>query len=174
MFTPGMEVWEAFSVLVPVDFPPARGFVMVQEDYGSPYKSVPPNGVYFRNWDGSGNRWYLDGDYDGATKESQRVWEGPAVTTGVWHDFLIHKRFATDRTGWIEGWFDGQPMTFYNGQTRLTDQQTMLTGATAAGFQLMHYRRAGMFPPDEYPDGLTLYFDDGRVGTSREIVEQDR
>jgi len=62
-------------------------------------------------------------------------------------------------------------VTFSNGSTRLTNQQTMLTGATSANFSLMHYRHAGMFPVSSYPNGLTLYFDEARVGTSRSAVE---
>jgi hypothetical protein len=31
-----------------------------------------------------------------------------------------------------------------------------------------------MFPTDRYPRGLTIYFDEARVGTTREIVEQGR
>jgi hypothetical protein len=36
----------------------------------------------------------------------------------------------------------------------------------------MQYRAAGMFPVERYPAGLTIYFDEARVGSTREIVEQ--
>lgn len=171
IFRPGTEIWEAYSIYIPNGFPSIPWFFMVQEDYGAPYNSTPPNAMWLQNWDGSGNRWYLGGDYDPATKSIKHVWDGPKVTTGIWHDFMVHKRFATDKSGWVELWFDGQQVRFNNGQTRLTNQQTMLTGATAAGFQLMHYRHANMFPVSKYPNGLTIYFDEARVGTSRSDVE---
>jgi hypothetical protein len=170
IFHPGDEVWESFSVYLPVGFPKFPYYLMFQEDYGAPFNSPPPNGVWMQNYDGTGNRFYITGNYDGATKTNVRVWSAPA-TPGVWHTWLVHKRFATDKSGWLEVWFDGQQVTFSNGSTRLTNQQTMLTGATSANFSLMHYRHAGMFPVSSYPNGLTLYFDEARVGTSRSAVE---
>jgi hypothetical protein len=47
----------------------------------------------------------------------------------------------------------------------------MLTGATSANFSLMQYRSAGMFPVSSYPNGLTVYFDEARVGTTRDVVD---
>jgi hypothetical protein len=35
----------------------------------------------------------------------------------------------------------------------------------------MQYRKAGMFPVSQYPNGLTIYFDELRVGSSRSSVE---
>jgi hypothetical protein len=170
MFHPGDEVWESFSVYIPNGFPSMPHFFMFQEDYGAPFNSPPPNGIWLQNYDATGNRFYITGNYDGAAKTEARVWS-TKVTTGVWHDWLVHKRFATDKSGWLELWFDGQQATFSNGSTRLTGQQTMLTGATTANFSLMQYRSAGMFPVSSYPNGLTIYFDEARVGTTRESVE---
>jgi len=34
----------------------------------------------------------------------------------------------------------------------------------------MQYRSAGMFPVSQYPDGLTIYFDEAKVGTTRESI----
>jgi hypothetical protein len=99
-----------------------------------------------------------------------RVWS-TKIVTGVWHDFMVHKRFATDKSGWLEVWFDGQQVTFSNGSTRLSNQQTMLTGATSANFSMMQYRSASMFPVSQYPNGLSIYFDELQVGTSRSSVE---
>jgi len=173
LFRPGDTVWEAFSVYVPDDFPPVPYFLMFQEDYGFPFHSVPPNGFYIQDLTGAGNRFYITGDYDPATKRGTQVWEGP-LTTGVWHDWLVHKKLTTDATGFLEVWLDGHPLTFINGGTRLSGQHTMLAGARSANFSLMQYRAAGMFPTDRYPRGLTIYFDEARVGTTREIVEQGR
>jgi len=170
IFHPGDEVWESFSLYLPAGFPSFPYYLMFQEDYGAPFNSPPPNGVWMQNYDGTGNRFYITGNYDGATKTNVHVWSAPA-TAGVWHTWLVHKRFATDKSGWLEVWFDGQQVTFSNGSTRLTNQQTMLTGATSANFSLMQYRHAGMFPVSSYPNGLTIYFDEARVGTSRSAVE---
>jgi len=171
LFKPGDTVWEAFSVFVPDDFPPVPYFLMFQEDYGFPFHSAPPNGFYIQNLGGDGNRFYITGDYDPATKRGERVWEGP-LTSGVWHDWLVHKKLAIDASGFLEVWLDGHPLTFTNGSTRLDRQHTMLAGASSANFSLMQYRAAGMFPVERYPAGLTIYFDEARVGSTREIVEQ--
>jgi hypothetical protein len=170
LFYPGDEVWESFSVYFPAGFPSVPYFLMFQEDYGAPFNSPPPNGIWLQNYDGTGNRFYVTGNYDGVAKTVARVWS-TKVTTGVWHDWMVHKRFATDKSGWLEVWFDGQQVTFSNGSTRLTNQQTMLTGATSANFGLLQYRSAGMFPVSSYPNGLTIYFDEARVGTTRESVQ---
>jgi len=170
IFHPGDEVWESFSVYIPNGFPSIPHFMMLQEDYGAPFNSPPPNGVWLQNFDGTGNKFYITGNYDAATKTNVRVWS-TKIVTGVWHDFMVHKRFATDKSGWLEVWFDGQQVVFDNGSTRLTGQQTMLSGATSANFSMMQYRSAGMFPVSQYPNGLTIYFDELRVGTSRSSVE---
>jgi hypothetical protein len=173
LFRPGDTVWETFSIYVPNDFPLVSHFMMFQEDYGPPFHSTPPNGFYIQNFEGTGNRFYITGDYDPATKKTTRVWSGP-LTTGVWHDWLVHKKLTPDESGFLEVWLDGRPLTFTNGSTHLGGQQTMLAGATRANFSLMQYRQAGMFPMDRYPDGLTIYFDEARVGSTREVVEQGR
>jgi hypothetical protein len=139
---------------------------MFQEDYGFPFHSAPPNGFYIQNLTGAGNRFYITGDYDPATKRGARVWEGP-LTTGVWHDWLVHKKLTTDASGFLEVWLDGHPLTFLHGRTRLSGQHTMLAGARSANFSLMQYRAAGMFPMDRWPAGLTIYFDEARVGSTR-------
>ena len=170
IFQPGQEVWEAFSVYIPNGLPRLPGYFLVEEDYGAPFNSTPPSALYLQD-NGSGNHWYVTGNYDAATKTNIHVWNGPAVTTGVWHDVVWHKRFATDKSGYIEMWFDGQQVVWYNGTTRLTNQQTMLTGATNANFSLMQYRKAGMFPLSSWPNGFTIYFDEARVGTTRSAVD---
>jgi len=170
LFRPGDEMWEGFSVYIPTGFPSVPHFFMFEEDYGAPFNSPPPNGIWLQNFDGTGNKFYITGNYDGSAKTVQRVWS-TKIVTGVWHDFVVHKRFATDKSGWLEVWFDGQQVTFSDGSTRLTNQQTMLTGATSANFSLMQYRSAGMFPVSSYPNGLTVYFDEARVGTTRDVVD---
>jgi hypothetical protein len=170
IFHPGDEIWERFSVYIPNGFPSVPHFMMFQEDYGAPFKSPPPNGVWLQNFDGTGNKFYITGNYDAATKTNVRVWSAKIVY-GVCHDFVVHTRSATDKSGWLEVWFDGQQVTFSNGSTRLSNQQTMLTGATSANFSMMQYRSASMFPVSQYPNGLSIYFDELQVGTSRSSVE---
>ena len=169
-FRSGDEIWEGFSVYVPNGFFSVPHFLMFQEDYGAPFNSPPPNGIWLQNFDGTGNKFFITGNYDAATKTNVRVWSAKIVT-GAWHEFIVHKRFATDKSGWLEVWFDGQQVTFSNGSTRLTGQQTMLSGATSANFSMMQYRSANMFPVRQYPNGLTIYFDEARVGSTRDVVE---
>lgn len=171
LFRPGDEVWEAWSVFVPGDFPlvqcPSGGcaevdgsthgsWFILQQDYGPPYHSVAPTEFKIAAYNGV-NHFELNGLIG-------LQWHAP-VPVGRWNDFLVHKRFATDATGWIEVWFNGQPIVFKNGSTRLTGIATLLPGATGAAFKLAQYRQYGMF------DQATLYFDEARVGTTRSAVE---
>lgn len=171
LFRPGDEVWEAWSVFIPADFPlvqcPVGGcteadgskhgpWFILQQDYGPPYHSVAPTEFKIAAYDGV-NHFELNGLIG-------LQWHAP-VPVGRWNDFLVHKRFATDATGWIEVWFNGQPIVFQNGSTRLTGIATMLSGATGAAFKLAQYRQYGMF------DQATIYFDEARVGTTRSAVE---
>jgi len=170
LLKPGQEVWEAWSLFVPSGFPSVPYFMMFQEDYGYPFHSTPPNGFYLQNFDGTGNRFFVTGDYDPVAKTAVRVWDAP-VAYGVWHDWLVHRKLALDTSGFLEVWLDGQAVTFDNNSTHLGGQHTMLAGATSANFGVIHYRKAGMFPVANYPNGLTLYFDEVRAGTTRDVVE---
>jgi len=136
-------------------------WMVIQQDYGRPYDSVPIV------------TWGLD-QRDGKTvlrlaRNAQYGWDWPwwePVPFDRWIDFVVHKKFAAeaDAGGFVEAWVDGLPLTFATGGTRLF-MQTMIAGATAYAFMLDSYRAVHMFPT------ATLYFDAARLGTSRAAVD---
>jgi len=86
-------------------------------------------------------------------------------------DFPQHTRFSTDpAVGFVELWVDAQPITLANGQTRYPCQTMLATHTGGAQFFLNNYHAAGMAGfADE-----TIYFDEAKVGTTRQSVEIPR
>jgi hypothetical protein len=155
LFAPGREVWEQFSVFFPTSFPTPTSWFLFQQDYGSPFNSVPPSAWYIAVYSGVPHL-QLTGLYNAGVV--QPIWHAP-LTRGVWHTFLVHKRFATDKTGFVEAWVDGSRVI------PLTYMQTMLGGATSASFYLNHYRDL-----DAITSSATIYFDEAKVGTTQSAV----
>lgn len=162
LFVPGDERWEAWSVWVPNSFPGIPNvpgnYVLMQEDYGAPYGEPPKVG-----WD----ILHVNGTDTFATGSAAVTVSHTPLVKGKWVDYLVHKRFANTPAGggFVEAWIDKVPVTFTTCNCKKLTAQTMISNAPTARFFLNAYRRAGMFPV------LDLYFDEARVGSTREIVE---
>ncbi|MBI5542377.1 MAG: heparin lyase I family protein [Deltaproteobacteria bacterium] len=171
LFRPGDEVWQAWSVYVPTNFPgiacgsgscPNGSWMLFQQDYGPPWDGSPSIG-----WDIN----FLGGVDSfamgrGVQYGKDKPWHMPLVK-GRWVDFLVHKKFANTVSGggFVEAWVDKQPITFSACNCTKLMTQTMHSTQSAVGFFINSYRAKGMF---EVTD---LYFDAVRIGTTRQGVE---
>ena len=153
-------------MFIPVGFPNSPYFIQFQEDYGAPFHSVAPVAFWIQNFDGKGNKIYITALYDSATKSAPHVWESGTDITGKWLRFLVNRKLSTSKTGFLQVWYNKAPVTFKSGLQRITNIQTMLTGATSANTGLIHYRAHGSIK-----GSATLYFDHLRLGTTRAAVE---
>jgi len=167
LFKPGDDLWQHWVIYVPTTFPTiASGkWVLFQEDYGPPWDGPPQIGWNILPIKGvqsfAMNR--------GAQYGVDTAWSMPLVK-GKWIDFLVHKKFTNTKTGggFVEAFVDGSPIAFApcGGCTKL-DMQTMHSSQSALGFFQNLYRALGTAPT------IDLYFDDIRIGTTREIVQAE-
>ena len=170
LLAPGQEYWEAWSLYVPSALPPitcgascTNPYFVFQEDYGPPYNGSPAIGWGFER---AGSADVLS-IRRGAQYGYDRVWEAPLVRD-AWIDFVVHKQMAntTAGGGFIEAWVDGTAITFSScGCARLLTQTMHADATSTYAFYLNHYREHGMFAEG------SVYFDGGRVGTTRRSVE---
>jgi len=170
LLKPGQEVWEAWSMYLPTNFPTSgcnvkpgcNPYFLFQEDYAPPWDGGSPQiGWDVLSLSGTDTFTMARGPQYGLDRPAHA-----AKVTGKWVDFLVHKKLANTVSGggFVEAWIDKVPITFSGGATRL-NMQTMHTTQSALGFFLASYRAVNMW------DAADVYFDGARVGTTRAIVE---
>lgn len=166
IFESGDEFWWNSEFLLPEDFPSSvPGWVTLLEGpYGEPFDGTPP---WHIEANGEHLQWSRNGTYDWDVP-----WQMPLLT-GRWIHVLVHERFAPD--GWVEMWVDGEPITFFPGNTynpaheapttRLQMQTLDASNAGGPNFAVIQsYRKKGMF------ETLTIYQGPMRIGETRASV----
>jgi hypothetical protein len=162
----GDEIWWSTKVFLPADFPASTpNFVtLLQGPYGQPWSGTPPFHV---EANGGVLKWQRNSTYDWDIP-----WQMPLVRN-QWVSFLIHERFGYD--GWFEMWVNGQPVTFFAGDThnpndvaptQRLDMQTMDSSNNALpnSIYLQSYRKKGMF------SSLTVFHGPLKIGTTRASI----
>lgn len=164
MFKPGDEAWIRVVPLIPKAVPPVTGWFQFAEVYGPPHGGSPPLGLSIIAVNGVNHF----AAFRGARYSYDRIWLGPEVD-GAWHEIILHERFATDSTGFVEIYFDGAQQTLANGQTRAAmvtlDPGVNWDGSTPNFLNVNQYRKAGMFAGT-----VTIYHGSPAVGSSRDSV----
>ena len=161
LFMEGDEIWQAWSVYVPAAVANAPdGWMVIEEDYGPPFAGPPAVGWAILFYDAP----VFAMDTEGSTQ-----WSTPLMTDR-WIDYLVHKRFSQSAaSGFVEAWVDGQPLTFSGcgGCTQLP-LATMSAGQTLLDLIMLQYRAIDASGAGDFMD---IYFDDVRIGTTRDVVE---
>ena len=109
--------------------------------------------------------------YDfGTTSNVGYPWIGPAVD-GQWHTAVVEAYYtAAPGQGWLQLWWDGQPVTFnsgpFAGQTRITGITTITDGAPAWPLDIDSYRSS-----DTDPGTVTIYHAAPEIGPTLASVE---
>jgi hypothetical protein len=150
----GDEFWLSTSFYIPQDFPSIPGWMGLIGVYGAPYNGTGPWGIEVAN-----NRlqWMRNRTYNWDVP-----WSMPLVK-GSWTTVLLHERFGSD--GWVEMWINGQPVSFFGRETKLSMQtKDGSNGGGPNSVRISQYRQAGMFETG------TLFFGALKIGTSRESV----
>jgi hypothetical protein len=164
---PGDDRWEAWSVLIPSDFPLVSGgnWFVVQQDFGSPFSGSPPVAFDIKD-DGTGaNQFVMDVCHD-ACGGVTTAWSGPQIEPDRWYRFVVHKYFSrSDNTGTVQLWLDGERQTFANGSRRYYTR-TLHANCTCIStdryrFYLNNYRADALSS-----DPVTVYFDGAEIGTN--------
>ncbi len=150
----GDEIWLQTKFMLPQDMPSVHGWMSLVSIYGAPFDGSSPWQIEVAD---NEIRWERNGTYDWDVP-----WRMPLVK-GSWVSVLLHERFASD--GWVEMWIDGQQVSFFGDDSRLS-MQTMDSsndgGPNAA--KIMQYREAGMF------NSASVYFGPLKLGTTRASV----
>ncbi|MFI5297589.1 MAG: hypothetical protein ACHREM_05775 [Polyangiales bacterium] len=178
LLKPGDDVWERWAIYVPSTFPAMvcpsgvtckNGvWLLFQEDYGPPWDGAPSIGWDILNLGGVDSFAIARGQYG-----SDNPWHMPLIKSR-WIEFLVHKKLANTATGGgsVEAFVDGSAVTF-----KTSDPASCVSGCTQLAMQTMHptmsgvaffmntYRAVGFAPL------VDLYFDVGRIGTTRASVE---
>ena len=151
---PGDEFWLATSFYIPTNFPSVPGWLSLVSIYGPPFAGSSPWQIEIA---GDRLQWMRNGTYG-----YDVPWQAPLVK-GSWVNVLLHERFATD--GWVEMWINGQQVSFFGRETKLS-MQTMdsSNGGGANAAKIMQYREAGMF------ESASVFFGPLKLGTTRESV----
>jgi hypothetical protein len=167
IFESGDEFWWNSEFLLPTDFPSSvPGWVTLLEGpYGEPFDGTPP---WHIEANGEHLQWSRNGTYDWDVP-----WQMPLVR-GRWVHVLVHELLAPD--GWVEMWVDGEPVTFFPGNTynpgheapttRLQMKTLDASNAGGPNFAVIQsYRKKGMF------ETLTIYQGPMRIGETRASVD---
>jgi len=138
MFAPGDDYFVSVPILIPASFPAVnKGWWQVAELYGKPYGGSPPIGVYLWNVSGT-NRFILQ------RQGASVLWTSPPLD-GKWHTITLHVHFATDSTGLVDVYYDGQHAAGPFKYPTLVSNVNW-DGKTPNFLDINSYRAAGAFP----------------------------
>jgi hypothetical protein len=152
----GQDVWYGFSFLIPHDFPIVDVRLVITQWKQEDLEGSPIVAQRFRD-----GRHYVT-IRNMRTKGSwRRQFELPPIEPGRWHDMVYHLRFATDSSGLVEIWMDGERVGAASGRTASTE------GAER------FYHKIGLYR-DRMPEPMTIFIDNYAVGESFEAVDPSR
>jgi len=153
----GTELWASFKIFFPGSFPRIEDWLLFQEDHGHPWSGSPALGFGVR-----GGSLVLA---RGAKYGHDAIWSR-RLRRGHWYTFMVHKRYARNRRGWVELWLDGIRQRI-RGVHRFPTQTLHANTSGPNQFFLNNYRDGGM----SCCRRVVMFFDDARVGTLRSDVE---
>lgn len=122
--------------------------------YGATGEGAP---LVLRCLNGDGNL-YLQNNVNGT---DVNFWNTP-LRLNAWNTFVVHVHLAIDTTGWVELWYNGQPQTFSNGQTRYYCPTWDNKSGSYNLFKWGVYRSGSLNGSGD----ATAYMSDARIGTT--------
>ena len=138
----GREVWYAYSILVPKEFPVIDNRLVISQFKQSGLEIGPIFAQRYRN-----DRHYLSiSNLQGDLNEN-RKFELPELKREVWHEFVFNIRYSKQSDGYVILWMDGKRAVTYNGKTAHETAKNLF------------YHKMGLYR-DQWPAPMTLYFDD--------------
>jgi hypothetical protein len=165
----GDEFWLRAKILIPSSYPTLPGsgsFLTMIGLFGPPFEGSSP-----WRFEAQGSNFV----YERNSTYGDTPWKAP-LEKGKWVEIMLHERFAAGNNGWIEFWFNGNPVTFFasgsSGNPNKEEPTQKLVMATrdasndggANSFRMAQYRAAGMF------DTASLYFQFLKVGETKASV----
>lgn len=167
----GGEMWYGWSLLVPEDYadPPGERFQIVGQWHHRPARAelpgqtgpvargerLPPLVLHLSP---KGGRHVLTLIGRGSPNADGRRLGTRPVRRGVWLDLLFHIRWSTGRDGFVEAWLDGRPFT-----------PGKMHGPTLYS-PVTNYLRLGLYRGKGFTTTNSVYYDEVRIGGSRQAV----
>ncbi len=152
----GQDAWCGFSFLVPEGFPIVDVRLVLNQWKQSGLEGSPIVAQRYR--DGRNYVTIRDLRTRGEWRETCELEE---IVPGRWNDMVFHVRFATDASGLVEVWRNGERVVHVPGPT-----------ASAEG-KPYFYHKIGLYR-DRMPEPMTVYVDNYTLGSSFEIVDPGR
>jgi len=160
----GSEKWYCFSFLLPSDFPIEDNRLVLAQWHGADKKylgepSRSPS-LAFRY---SGGRFFItirhSADrvvWDPRAAPSQTLFETHQFPLGVWNDFLVQAKWSFQGDGFVNVWWNSDPIVAYSGPVGYNDD-------------FGPYFKFGMYR-DDTKKTYVVYFNNVRMGGIREEV----
>jgi hypothetical protein len=166
----GQEMWYGWSLLVPAGFshPSGGKFHIVGQWHHRPARprrpgeppqvSGPPPLALRLAAQNGWNVFTLVGR-DSPQAPTRTLGSIP-VRSGAWADLVLHIRWSAGSDGFVEAWLDGRPLT-----------QGRRPGPTLYDPASNNYLRLGLYRGDGFRTTNHVYYDEVRIGASRQAVE---
>jgi Polysaccharide lyase len=156
------EYWFRVRTRFPKGYRSSRAYWQIVHQW---HESSSEGGVDLAMFITAGLRPELSGESGG---RSYKYWVGPALSTGVWHDFVYRIRMARDPSrGFAQVWLNGKRQRMVGGGYRAH-------GATTS--QGLWYPVVGLYQRSTSETrcagspGHTVYIDDFLIGRTRKAV----
>lgn len=155
----GDDLYFGFSTMLAAGFPVQENWQVITQWKGSADGSPP---VQFTVENG---QYQLSGGADDPHEAEPFVKPLAPAVTGEWSDWIVHIKFSTDpAVGYAEVWKDGELVL-----PRYSPPTATLY-PTTDGSQVASYLKVGYYREPDIDAPGTVYFDDWRVGTTRDAV----
>jgi hypothetical protein len=150
------EVWCGFSFFVPADFPIVEARLVLAQWKQSGLEGSPIVAQRFQ-----GGRHYVT-IRDLTTRGSWRkTIELPPIAPERWTDMVYHLRFASDPSGLVEIWLDGERVASVPGETASPEGEGSF------------YHKLGLYR-DKMAEPMTIFVDNYALGASFASVDPAR
>ncbi|MCB9091001.1 MAG: heparin lyase I family protein [Halobacteriovoraceae bacterium] len=161
----GQEYWFSFSLFIPANFPIEDNRLVLgqwwsEPDEGENFDRSPPMAFRYRN-----GMFYISlrASAEKIMKENGKeiiLFETKKYPTGKWVDFIFNIKWSYRGDGFVDAWMNENKIIKYSGPTGYNDDK-------GPSFQFGIYR-------DETEKTYVVYFDDIRVGPTRQTVEMKK
>ena len=164
--------WFAQSIFIPNDWVHDNRRLAMSFDFKYLDAQGPASLHLFIDYNSNSGQheWQINRQYRGTNTEEKFI---GAVKKGVWNDFVFHRNFKNDSSGFIEVFLNKQKLYSYNGPNYQMDN-----GDKTEGYVLFGPYKWQYATPDGQGEGsgsyngpITAYFDEIRIGNKDATLE---
>lgn len=154
----GEDTWYGFSFYIPEDFPIIDNRLVIGQ-----WKQVEADRPIIAQRFKKGRFFitlHIEKDKSGEVP-GKTLFETREFKLGRWYDMVYNIKFTPEGNGYIRAWMNGKKIIDYHGKTAWADQEDRF------------YNKFGLYR-DEWPEPMTIYFDNYTRGKSFKDVDPAR